>query len=175
MKEDELVKTNKKFTKEEILAFVSNEEMFTMEMLNTSLDGLSSESVDHHHEVYGYNVMSQKKKKPIIYKLFAQFTHFMAVLLIVAGFAAYFTHSTEITYASWTVVVVNALFSFMQEARADKAMDTLLAMVPNKVKVIRDGIISEIDGRDLTIGDVIHLDAGDSVPADIRIVRVSEV
>lgn len=163
-----------KLSKDDIQELAKQEIEFAHDKLGGSQKGLSDSDVRDHQNKYGKNVMSRKKKRPIIFKFFEQFTHFMAILLILAGFAAYFTHSKEIAYASWIVVIVNALFSFMQEVRADKAMDVLLSMVPNRVKVIRDGVISEIDGKELTVGDTLHLVAGDNVPADIRIISAQE-
>ena len=77
----------------------------------------------------------------------------------------------ELAFASWAVIVINALFSFFQEYKADKALTELANMLPSKVNVFRDGELRVTLAEDLTLGDLLVLEAGNSVPADARILE----
>ncbi len=73
------------------------------------------------------------------------------------------------------VVVINAIIGFVQEARAEKALDALVAMVRTEVTVVRDGVTSRVPSAELVPGDIVVLDAGDQVGADLRLVRAREL
>jgi sodium/potassium-transporting ATPase subunit alpha len=109
--------------------------------------------------------------------LLAQFTHFLALLLWFAAvlcFISEYLHPGEgllrLGIAILAVIFINALFTFIQEYRTEKAIEELRKLLPFKVSVIRDGLEIEIDAREIVPGDLITLREGDKVPADARVI-----
>ncbi len=102
--------------------------------------------------------------------LAAQFTHFFAAMLWAAAALAALGGMPELAAAIVAVVVVNGLFVFAQEFRADRAAARLRSMLPQRARVRRDGVVVEVDVADLVVGDVVLLEAGDRVSADLRLV-----
>jgi magnesium-transporting ATPase (P-type) len=103
--------------------------------------------------------------------LFVQLFHFFAVMLWVAGGLAILANMPQLGFAIFVVIVLNGLFAFLQEYRAEKASERLYALVPRRATVIRDGSRQEIDAADLVPGDVVLLNAGDRISADLRLVE----
>lgn len=136
---------------------------------NVTAQGLSSAEAGKRRQVYGENILTKKAAVNPLKQFLKQFTHYMAVLLWIAGFLAIIAGMPEIAYAAWAVIVINALFAFIQEYKADKALAELAQMLPNRVKVYREGKLAVLQANELTVGDVIVLEAGDSVPADARL------
>jgi P-type E1-E2 ATPase len=95
----------------------------------------------------------------------------MALLLWAAGILAIVAGMPQLAVATWAVIIINALFAFYQEFKADKTLSNLANMLPNKVKVVRNGESIVLLSEEVTIGDLIILDAGDCVPADARIIE----
>jgi Ca2+-transporting ATPase len=93
----------------------------------------------------------------------------MALLLWVAGILAFASGTPELGWAIWTVILINAIFSFWQEYRAERALAALKKVLPAKVRVCRDGQLQQIPARELVRGDVMQLEAGDRVSADARL------
>jgi magnesium-transporting ATPase (P-type) len=97
-----------------------------------------------------------------------QFFHFFAVMLWIAGILAFVGRLPELGAAIFAVIVVNALFAFVQEYRAERAAAELRDLLPRRAMVQRDGVAHEIDAADLVVGDLVILRAGDRVSADLR-------
>jgi P-type E1-E2 ATPase len=95
----------------------------------------------------------------------------MAILLWIAGFLAIIAGMPQLAIATWTVIVINGLFSFFQEYRADKALEELAKMLPNKVKVYCNGEVVMLLAEEITVGDLIVLETGNRVPADAKIIE----
>lgn len=158
-------------TKEEIL-----------KTLITSESGLSEEEAEKRLHEYGFNEIRQIRKKPLYLKLLSQFTHFLAVLLWIAAalsFLSEYLHPGEgmftLGLAIVAVILINAVFTFVQEYRAEKALAVLKRLLPFFVKVFRDGREKDIHAREVVPGDIILLSEGDKVPADARLLNVSEL
>jgi calcium-translocating P-type ATPase len=101
--------------------------------------------------------------------LVQQMVHFFALLLWGASVLAYIGGMPQLAIAIAVVVVLNGAFAFVQEYRADRAAEALRELVPHRVTVVRDGVRQEIDALDLVVGDVIRLEAGDKIAADLRL------
>lgn len=142
-----------------------------LEFLKASPSGLSAEEAIVREKKYGKNKLHKERNFHPIKQLLKQFTHFMAILLWVAGILAFIAGMPQLAVATWAVIVINALFSFFQEFKADKALSQLSDMIPSYVKVFRDGELTTLPAEDITIGDTIVLEAGDSVPADARLIE----
>jgi magnesium-transporting ATPase (P-type) len=95
-----------------------------------------------------------------------QLVHFFALMLWVAGILAFLAGLPELGIAIYAVVVLNAVFAFVQESRADRAADRLRSLLPEQVTVRRDGRRVQLDATEVVTGDVLLLEPGDRVPAD---------
>ncbi len=144
---------------------------------STSLNhGLTSEEIHKRIEKYGYNEFEKKKKKGLIVKFFEQFKSFMIIVLLVAaaisGVIGYL-HGEGFTDAIiiLAIVIINAIIGVAQEAKAEQSLEALEKMTVPQCKVIRDGQVQVIESRELVPGDVVLLDTGDAIPADLRLVE----
>jgi len=108
-------------------------------------------------------------------KLLANFTHLMALLLWAGGAMAFVGKMPQLGWAIWAVVVINAIFSFWQEFRAEKAADALKKLLPQFARVLRDGNEAKVPANELVPGDVIVLSEGDHISADARLVEEAEM
>ncbi|MGY1753374.1 cation-translocating P-type ATPase [Blastococcus sp. SYSU D01042] len=107
--------------------------------------------------------------------LLAQLVHFFALLLWAASVLAFFGGMPQLAVAIAVIVVLNGVFAFVQEYRADRAAEALRDLVPHRVTVIRDGARQEIDAVDLVVGDLVLPEAGDRVAAALRLLDVHGV
>ncbi|MDP2292406.1 MAG: cation-transporting P-type ATPase [Actinomycetota bacterium] len=109
-------------------------------------------------------------KRPAAWRhLVAQMTHFFALLLWVAGVLAFIADMAQLGVAIFVVVIVNGVFAYVQESRAEHAAERLRDLLPRRAIVVRDGLPVEIDASEMVAGDVVLLDAGDRVSADLVI------
>ncbi len=145
------------------------------QVLSSSLDkGLSTDEVRKRIGTYGYNEFEKKKKKGLITKFFEQFKSFMIIVLLVAaaisGVIGYL-HGEGFTDAIiiLAIVVINAIIGVAQEAKAEQSLEALEKMTVPQCKVVRDGQVQVIESRELVPGDVVLLDTGDAIPADLRL------
>ncbi len=145
------------------------------QMLETSLEtGLSADEAKKRLAQYGFNEFTKKKSKSIFTKFLAQFKSFMIIVLLIAaavsGVVGYmngegFTDALIIL----AIVIVNAIIGVAQEAKAEKSLEALEKMSAPHCKVVRNGQVEVIESRELVPGDVVELETGDSVPADLRL------
>ena len=125
----------------------------------------------------GKNMLQEKKRVPAILRFAKQLTHIMNMILFVAFFltvALAFTMEDslkEIVSAILilSVILINASIGYIQENKAEKAIEALKNQTKPYAKVLRDGVVSRIKNEDLCIGDIVLIEAGDIVPADIRL------
>ena len=150
------------------LPVVPPDEVFTL--FNTSPAGLTTTEAAKRQSLYGKNILPQPAKRSLWHQLLDQITHFMALLLWIAGLLAFLVDMPELAWATWAVVTINAGFSFWQEYRADKALTALTRILPRKVKLYRNGNLEVTDAEELVVGDVFTVEAGDHVPADARLI-----
>ena len=139
------------------------------------LQGLSSVEASTRLERYGDNVLKQKNKKSPLKIFLGQFANIMILLLILVGIVSlvYSIVNQESIIESiviFSCVIVNAVMGFVQEMKSENAVESLKTITASKVQVKRDGLWKEIDAKELVVGDIISLDAGDKVPADARII-----
>ena len=140
-------------------------------LFNSRPTGLTTTEAAAWQSLYGKNVLPQPVKRSLWLQLLDQLTHFMALLLWTAGLLAFLVDMPELAWATWTVVTINAGFSFWQEYRADKALTALTRILPRKVKLYRNGSLEVEDAEELVSGDVFVVEAGDHVPADARLIE----
>ena len=153
-------------TKEELLS-----------ALNTSeAAGLSSDRAKELLAEVGENRLREKKKKGIVRRFFDQFKDVMILILLAAAAVSFAIACIEKNPKEFfepalilLIVVLNAVMGVMQESKAEKALEALKGMSAPHARVIRDGKVQVIDAAALVPGDIIHLEAGDFVPADARL------
>ena len=146
--------------------------------LNTNfLKGLNFEEVKKRQMKYGKNELENKKKEGILIKFIKQFNDFMIIILIMASIvsAGISWYQGENDYIDSiiiiAIVVLNAVMGVLQEEKAEKSIESLKKMTPQMSNVIREGKEKQINSNELTIGDIVILEAGNSVPADCRIIE----
>ncbi len=143
--------------------------------LRSQAAGLAPDEVQRRLQAFGPNRVETLPGEPVWLTLLREFTHFFALVLwLAAGLAFAAEHfepgqgMAELGVAIIGVIVVNGLFSFWQAYRAEKALEALRRLLPQRVKVRRSGQIDEIDAAGLVPGDIVSLAEGDKVPADCR-------
>lgn len=146
----------------------SKEKVF--EDLRTSSRGLSATEAKKRLKEYGFNVLTEKKKKSLFRMFLDQFKDFMILVLIAAAVLSGLIGDLKDTVAIVVIVVLNAVIGFVQEYRAERAMAALKKMAAPGATVIRDGIPDNILAVELVPGDVVILEAGKVVPADMRLI-----
>jgi potassium/sodium efflux P-type ATPase len=143
--------------------------------LQTTSSGLTQAEAESRLATYGKNALREVKGKPLYIKLFANFTHLMAIMLWIAGIAAFIAQMPQLGIAVWAVNIINGGFSFWQEFRAEKATEALKKLLPAYARVLRDGGEQKIFAEELVPGDIILLGEGDSISADCRLVNTAEL
>ncbi len=137
--------------------------------------GLSSEEVQRRQFKYGLNAIPKKKQKTPLELFLQQFTQPLVVILLIATVITALLQEWVDSAVIFGVVFVNAVIGFIQESKALKAIEALAKSVASEATVIRDGEKRRIPSVELTIGDVVLLQSGDKVPADLRLVQVREL
>ncbi|HLF53477.1 cation-translocating P-type ATPase [Flavobacterium sp.] len=138
------------------------------ELLNTTPSGIDNVTALKRLSENGKNQIEDKKKKTILQMVLHQLLDFMILILIIAAIISGILGDVTDTIIILAIVVINALVGFIQEYRAEKAMEALKDMAANFARVIRDGKMIDIPASDLVSGDVVVLEAGNIIPADVR-------
>ncbi len=136
--------------------------------------GLTTFEASARLAAHGPNVLPLPRRPPAIRRLALEMVHFFALMLWVAGILAIVAGMPQLGVAIFVVIIVNGCFAFVQEHRAERAAERLRDLLPRRATVLRDGRPVEIDAADLVVGDVVLLEAGDRVSADLRAVDVQQ-
>lgn len=141
--------------------------------LQSRPDGLADEEARVRLEQYGPNAIHKIGGKPLYRKFLANFTHMMAMLLWGGGAIAFLARMPQLGLAVWLVNLINGIFSFWQEFRAEKATEALKKILPVQARVLRGGQEQIIMAEALVPGDVVLIAEGDSISADARLVQAT--
>lgn len=142
-------------------------------MMKTSMEGLSTQEARKRLDLYGKNQINKKKQTSMFKKLLANFSSLMALLLWGSGLLAIFSGIVELGISIFCVNIINGLFSFFQEFKAEKATNALQRMIPSYARVIRDSQEIKVLAEEIVPGDIMILEEGDRVCGDARILRCS--
>ncbi|WP_455278787.1 cation-translocating P-type ATPase [[Eubacterium] cellulosolvens] len=142
-----------------------------LQLLKSRPSGLTEDEVISNQKEYGLNEIREARGKPLSHRFFISITHPMAILLWIASIMAYAGKMPELTLAIVVVIIINGVFSFWQEYRAERTSKELKKLIPQNARVIREGQEKQIPATDIVPGDIIILSEGDKIPADGRIIK----
>ncbi|HML05405.1 MAG TPA: calcium-translocating P-type ATPase, PMCA-type, partial [Methanobacterium sp.] len=148
----------------------------TLETLKSDAEkGLTTEEAEKRSVNYGKNELVEKEKAGPLSLFLSQFKEILIIILIFAAIAAYFVGDVIDAVVILIVVVINAIVGFVQEYRAEKAMEKLKGLISSEAVVLRDGKEQKIPAVDLTPGDIVIIEEGDNIPADLRVIQSSDL
>jgi len=143
--------------------------------LESSIDGLSSTEAERRLKIYGTNELELFKRPSIMLRFLRQFHNILIyALLISAAVTAFLGYAVD-TGVILGVVVLNAIFGFIQEGKAEKAIEAIREMLAPNANVIRDGVHSSVPAKFLVNGDIVSIKSGDKVPADLRLLNTKNL
>ncbi len=142
-----------------------------LELLNSTENGISSEEAKKRLEKFGSNTLPSKKGTPLIIKLLSQFKDFLILLLMFAAGLSLLLGEVVDALAIIVIVLLNAVIGFVQEYKAEQALEALKSKEEDTAKVFRDNNLRVVDIKNIVPGDVILVEAGDSIPVDCRILK----
>ena len=141
------------------------------QQLETSSRGLTQDEAEKRLVRFGSNEIKEKEKKPAWIEFLEQFNNILVIILIIAAAISAFLGEFVDAAVIFAIVILNAVLGFIQERRAEHALEALKKLAAPKSEVIRSGEIIQIDSKELVPGDVIILKVGYKVPADCRIIE----
>ena len=146
------------------------------ELETNVMQGLTQEQVKEKLEKYGFNELKAAKKKTLFQRFIDQFKDFSIIVLIIAAIVSGAVGIAEgegitDTVIIMIVVIVNAIIGVVQESKAEKSLEALQKLSDHASKVLRDGNLSVIPARELVPGDIVVLETGDYIPADLRLIE----
>ena len=148
---------------------MSGEEV--LQEVNGSLEPLTNEQVREHQEQYGPNELVEGKKKTILQIFLEQYKDFLVIILIIAAVASGFMGDVESAAVILIVITMNAILGTVQTIKAEQSLASLKKLSGPEAKVLRDGAVVQIPSAEVTVGDIVMLEAGDYIPADLRVIE----
>lgn len=139
--------------------------------VNGGQEPLTEEQIRENQEKFGPNELVEEKKKSIARIFFEQFKDFLVIILIAAAIISGILDDLESAIVILIVITINAILGTVQTVKAEQSLSSLKAMSAPEAKVLRGGSVIKIPSRDVTVGDQVFLEAGDSVPADGRLLE----
>ena len=147
----------------------------TMKELNGSTDPLTDEQVREHKEKYGPNELVEGKKKTVLQIFLEQYKDFLVIILIIAAIVSGFMGDAESAAVILIVITMNAILGTVQTVKAEQSLASLKKLSGPEAKVLRGGNVVQIPSSEVTVGDIVMLDAGDYIPADGRIIECTSL
>lgn len=144
-----------------------------IQSLESSEKGLTEKEAKQRLEKYGINEIEKRKKVTALQIFVRQFTSFIVIILLAAIVISLLIGERLDAIVIAVIVILNGVFGFIQEYKAEKAIEALRKLTALKAKVVRNEKEIEIDSKELVQGDIIHLETGNKVPADARLIQVA--
>jgi len=143
---------------------------------SSETEGLTSEEVKRRLEEYGYNQLEAKHRKTFFHMFIAQFRSFMIIILLIAAAISGVVGVMQgegllDTFVILVILLLNAFVGAFQERKAESSLEALKNLAAPETKVLRDGVVSEIPTRELVPGDIVILETGAVIPADLRLIE----
>ena len=153
---------------------IKSERVF--EALGTRQEGLSQEEAARRLKAYGPNTLREGRKKTLLGIIISQFKNLMILVLLAAAvLSLVIGHDLADAIIIFAVIILNAVMGTIQEAKAEAALESLKKLSAPSARVIRDGQVATVPASELVVGDVVLLEAGDHVPADIRLTETASL
>ncbi|KOA19730.1 calcium-transporting ATPase [Clostridium homopropionicum DSM 5847] len=141
------------------------------EILGVGSDGLSDAEVQKRREEYGYNELRESGKKTVLQVFMEQFKDLLVIILVGAAVISMFLGNVESAIVIFAVIILNAILGTVQHIKAEQSLNSLKALSSPVARVFRNGSKIEIPSREVVVGDILFLEAGDYVSADGRIIE----
>lgn len=146
-----------------------------LKQLNGSEEPLTSQQVREHQEKYGRNELAEGKKETILHIFLGQYKDFLVMILIAAAIVSGLLRDVESAVVILVVITINAVLGTLQTVKAEQSLDSLKKLSAPEAKVMRDGNLVQIPSAEVTVGDIVYLDAGDYISADGRILECASL
>jgi len=147
-----------------------------VKLLDTNaIEGLTESEATKRLQIFGKNLLPESKKERMLVRFLKHFNDILIYVLLVAAAVTFFMHHYIDTVVIVVVAIINASIGFFQEHKAEKALADIKKMLSLKAQVIRAGKRIEVDASELTVGDIVMLNPGDKVPADLRLIRADNL
>lgn len=143
------------------------------ELKTDSEKGLSEKEVRERQKIYGKNVLPEKPPSTFLSLFLNQFKEFLTIILLIATFISLLLGEIKDAIAIFIIVLINAILGASQEFKAEKTLASIKALTNPRVKVIREGKVEEIPLEELVPGDMVLLEEGEKIPADIRFIETN--
>ncbi|APB31024.1 calcium-translocating P-type ATPase, PMCA-type [Vagococcus teuberi] len=156
-------------------AFYVEDEKQVLEKLQSTPNGLSTAEAEKRLKEYGHNQLDEGKKKSLFSKFLDQFKDFMIIILLAAAVLSFFMGDQVEAIMIIVVVFIMAIFGVVQEAKAEEAIEALKDMSTPNANVRRDNTTKTVRSTDLVPGDIVLLEAGDVIPADMRLIETASL
>lgn len=147
----------------------------TMRKINGSTEPLTEEQVRKNQEKYGPNELVEGKKKTVLQIFLEQYKDFLVIILIIAAIAYGFMGDIESAAVILIVITMNAVLGTVQTVKAEQSLASLKKLSGPEAKVLRSGSVVQIPSSEVTVGDIVMLDAGDYIPADGRLIECASL
>ncbi|MGH7236952.1 MAG: cation-translocating P-type ATPase, partial [Candidatus Saccharimonadales bacterium] len=147
-----------------------------LDRLNSSKDGLTSEEASDRLQQLGANELEKTKEEWALLTFARQFKNFLVLLLVLsAGVSIFVLRDAKTALILFAIALINASVGFFQEHKAETLVASLQKLVVPQAKVMRGGKLQEVASSELVVGDIIYIEEGDSVPADVRVLDEEEL
>ena len=142
-----------------------------LELTESRLEGLADSESRERLARHGANALQVVSRKPVWLMLLSQFRDVMILILVAAALISVIAGEWRDSIVILIIVALNAIVGFLQEFRAERAMEALKRMSAPKATVLRDGLVKQIEATALVPGDVVLLETGNVIPADLRLLE----
>ena len=147
----------------------------TLKSVNGSTEPLSEEQIRANQEKYGPNELVEGKKKSVLQIFLEQYKDFLVIILIIAAIVSGMVGNTEAAVVILVVITMNAILGTVQTIKAEQSLESLKKLSGPEAKVLRGGNVVQIPSSEVTVGDIVMLDAGDYIPADGRLIECASL
>lgn len=157
------------------MAYWSRDRDQVFEEFNSSKNGLSEKEVESRLSQYGLNDIPKRRERTALHLFVSQLRDLLVIALIVAAAVSFLTGGEIEGIIIAAIVAVNIIVGFVQEYKSEKALQKLAVLIKYRVRVVREKRILEVDTRHIVPGDIVLLETGDRIPADLRLVEVDQL